>query len=58
MLSEPHLVILRNYWKGRQLKGDLLFPGSVLDHPITERSVQRAPTKRGPTTLPHVVAVA
>ena len=42
MLSDKHLAILRSYWKCRQPEGDLLFPGSLLNHPITARSVQRA----------------
>jgi integrase/recombinase XerD len=42
MLSEPHLAILRSYWKRREPEGDLLFPGSLLNRPITARSVQRA----------------
>lgn len=42
MLSEPHLAILRSYWKHGQPEGDLLFPGPFLNCPITARSVQRA----------------
>jgi site-specific recombinase XerD len=42
MLSEPHLAILRKYWRHRQPEGDLLFPGPLLNRPITARSVQRA----------------
>lgn len=42
MLSEQHLAILRSYWKRRQPQGDFLFPGPLLNHPITARSVQRA----------------
>ena len=42
MLSEQHLAILRSYWKRRQPEGDLLFPGPLLNRPITARSVQRA----------------
>jgi integrase/recombinase XerD len=42
MLSAQHLAILRSYWKRRQPKGDLLFPGPLLNCPVTARSVQRA----------------
>jgi integrase/recombinase XerD len=42
MLSDKHLAILRSYWKRRQPEGDLLFPGPLLNRPITARSVQRA----------------
>ena len=42
MLSEQLLNILRNYWKRRRPPGNLLFPGALLNRPITQRSVQRA----------------
>ena len=41
MLSEQHVAILRSYWKHRKPEGDLLFPGPLLNRPITARSVQR-----------------
>jgi integrase/recombinase XerD len=42
MLSEQLLSILRKYWKRRRPDGNLLFPGPLLNRPITARSVQRA----------------
>ena len=42
MLSEKLLGILRKYWKRKQPDGNFLFPGPLLNRPITARSVQRA----------------
>jgi integrase/recombinase XerD len=42
MLSEQLLSILRKYWKRRRPDGNILFPGPLLNRPITARSVQRA----------------
>jgi integrase/recombinase XerD len=42
MLSEQLLSILRKYWKRKRPDGNLLFPGPLLNRPITARSVQRA----------------
>jgi site-specific recombinase XerD len=43
MLSEKHLVLLRDYWKQERPPGEWLFPGDIKrDRPYHHKTVQRA----------------